>query len=338
MKQTDFAVLLTSYLTKYLPAQRNVSSNTIKSYRDTFIVFLRYCSDTRKWQPNKISLKEINDDFIVDFLKYLEQERHCCPRTRKQRLTALHLFFRYVQIELPDYFLQCQRILMVCCPCPKHSSIQYFSVEELRRILAQPNLNTVTGRRDAVLLSLLYDSGARVQELINLKVNDIRIDSPPHVLIEGKGRKKRIVPLMMSTVECIRNYMDEYHLLETSNNAHPLFFNRYGQKLSRAGIRYILLKYVNQSGFLNHETHRSISPHTLRHTKAMHLLMAKTPLPVIRDFLGHEDMNTTGIYVKANLEMKREALEQAAQETGLPSPVRCSWQVDNNLLEWLKSL
>ena len=226
MKPTDFATRLTQFLGEYLPAQRNVSPNTIKAYRDAFTLFLRYCRDQRCLVPEKVTLDSIDVSLILAFLDHLETERNCCARTRNHRLSALHAFFRFLQIETPDRIAQCQRVLAIPLQRSPRPQVVYLSREELTALLAQPDLTTVGGRRDAVLLSLLYDTGARVQELLDISVRDLRLESPAQVLLTGKGRKTRVVPLMSGTVELLTEYLREHRLHRAGRDDSPLFFNR----------------------------------------------------------------------------------------------------------------
>ena len=338
MKNADFPSLLTAFLTNYLPGQRNVSANTIKAYRDTFVLFLRFCRDTHGWTPEKLGLQKINESVVLEFLDFLERERHCCKRTRNQRLTALHSFFRYAQTEMPEYLVQCQRILAIPFHRPQNRPVTYLSPDELALLLSKIDLKTSGGRRDAVLLSFLYDSGARVQELCDLTPRDLRLDQPAHVLLSGKGKKKRIVPLMANTVHLLQQHLKENGLLMEHCRDRPLFTNRFKTQITRSGVRYILLKYVQRSGIERPRKTDTISPHTLRHTKAMHLLMAGAPLPIIRDFLGHEDISTTGLYARANIEMKRAALEKTEKISPSLPPSAMIWKDDVDLLEWLQKL
>jgi integrase/recombinase XerD len=248
----------------------------------------------------------------------------------------LHAFFRYVQSEAPDHLLQCQRILAI--PLRRHarSSVGYLSKEYLAQILAQPDLHTRAGRRDAVLLSVLYDTGARVQELIDLNAGDVRLDPPPQLRLMGKGRKMRAVPLMDATLELLREHRRENGLDRPEHADKPLFQNRKGGRLSRAGMRYLLQKYVQRVRSDHPGFTQPVSPHTLRHTKGMHLLQSGIPLEIIRDFLGHVDVKTTEIYARANLEMKRKALEKVADVGAIPKIP--SWKQNKTLLEWLQSL
>jgi site-specific recombinase XerD len=241
-----------------------------------------------------------------------------------------------VQSEVPDHLLQCQQILAI--PLRRHARpiVGYLSKEYLAEILAQPDPRSRTGRRDAVLLGVLYDTGARVQELVDLSVGDVRLDPPAQIRLMGKGRKMRAVPLMDTTAEVLRTYLHENALDRPEHFDRPLFQNRHGGRLSRSGVRYILEKYVEAVRKIHPGFTQPVSPHSFRHTKGMHLLQSGISLDVIRDFLGHADAKTTEIYARANLEMKRKALETVAGDTPL-SPIP-SWKQDETLLEWLRSL
>jgi len=336
MKPTDFSIHVTNFLTHYLGAQRNLSPNTIKAYRDVFTLFLRFCRDVREIAPEKLCLEQIDVSLVETFLDYLGTQRNSSPRTRNHRLAALHAFFRYVQAEEPAHMLRCQKILAI--PQQRHArpTVTYLSKEELAEILAQPNLQTTAGRRDAVLLSILYDTGARVQEVIDLSVGDVRLDPPAQLRLLGKGRKTRAVPLMESTAQLLRQHIQENRLDRAEQFEEPLFQNARHQRLSRSGIRYILHKYVVRARSKCPSLNRTVSPHTLRHTKGMHLLQSGISLDMIRDFLGHVDVKTTQIYARANLEMKRNALEKITEASPVcPIP---SWHQDRNLLDWLRSL
>ena len=286
MKPTDFSVHLTNFLTHYLAAQRNLSPNTIKAYRDVFTLLLRFCRDVKGVALERLCLEQIDVSLVETFLDYLERERKSSPRTRNHRLAALHAFFRYVQAEEPAHMLQCQKLLAI--PLRRHarSTVAYLSKEELADILAQPDLRTSDGRKDAVLLSVLYDTGARVQELIDLSVGDVRLDTPAQLRLLGKGRKMRAVPLMGKTTQLLRDHIREHQLDRPEQFDKPLFQNAHNQRLSRSGIRYILQKYLVKARNKRPSLNRIVSPHTLRHTKGMHLLQSGISLDMIRDFLG----------------------------------------------------
>lgn len=336
MKPTDFSIHVTNFLTHYLAAQRNLSLNTIKAYRDVFTLLLRFCRDVQGIAPEKLRFQQLDVSLVEAFLDYLEKERESSPSTRNHRLATLHAFFRYVQAEEPAHMLQCQKILAIPLRRQVRQTVGYVSKEELAEILAQPDPQTSQGRRDTVLLSVLYDTGARVQELIDLSVGDVRLDTPAQLRLLGKGRKMRAVPLMDNTAQLLRDHLQENHLDRSEHFDKPLFQNARRQRLSRSGIRYILQKYLIRARPKLPSLKRTITPHTLRHAKGMHLLQSGISLDMIRDFLGHVDVKTTQIYARSNLEMKRKALEKIAD----PSLVGTipSWQQNKDLLDWLRSL
>src|SRR5437763_7054710 len=235
MKPTDFSIHVTNFLTHHLAAQRNLSPNTIKAYRDVFTLFLRFCRDVRGIAPEKLRLEQVDVSLVEAFLDHLETERKSSPRTRNHRLATLHAFFRYVQAEEPAHMLQCQKILAI--PLRRHArpTVAYLSKEELTVILAQPDLRTLEGRRDAVLLSVLYDTGARVQELIDLSVGDVRLDPPAQLRLLGKGREIRAVPLMGNTVQLLRSHIQENQLDHPEQFDQPLVHSGPHERLTRSG-------------------------------------------------------------------------------------------------------
>ena len=214
MKSTDYADYLRVFLTHYLPIQRNASKSTITSYRDTFVQLIRYCQKTCNIPVEKLSLDELKAERILDFLDYIESEKGVCSRTRNHRLAVLHSFFRYVQLHSPEHLAQCQRILAIPFKRTHYAEPIYLSPEQVAALLHQPDRSTRQGVRDSVLLSVLYDTGARVQELVTLRMCDINLTEPASVRLTGKGRKSRLVPLMPSTVKLLRLYMKSEGLVE----------------------------------------------------------------------------------------------------------------------------
>jgi site-specific recombinase XerD len=236
----------------------------------------------------------------------------------------------------PSLLHEYQKILTIPFKKAFHRSINYLSLETIKAILAQPDTTTLGGRRDAVLLSLMYDTGARVQEMIDLKVRDIRIGPPATVRLTGKGNKTRIVPLMQPTADLVGLYIKEKSLLTSERQTATLFTNRMNSAFTRAGIAYILNKHFESISQTTLKLpSEKISPHVLRHSKAMHLLQAGVNLVYIRDILGHVDLKTTEIYARIDGKMKREALEKAFDPETVP--VIPSWQQDKDLLKWLYS-
>lgn len=328
-KPTDFSLILSSFLTDYITTQRNMSNNTISSYCDTFRLFLTYCRDKRSMCVEKIKIANFSVPLVTGFLDWIVTERGCSLSTRNQRLAAIHAFFRYAQAESPKSLAVCQSIL--CVPFSKKTKqlMSYLSVSEMTGILSQPDLTTANGRRDMCFLCLLYDTGARVSEIIALKVRDVRVEHPAKATLFGKGSKMREVPLLDNTVQHLDEYLKEQHLKTPDKLDYPLFFNHQRKPLTRTGATYILKKYTEAAGV---ETH--VSPHVLRHSKAMHLLESGINIFYIKGLLGHEDIATTEVYAKANVEMKRSALEKHASIIPVATP---AYALDGDTIEWLKS-
>ena len=290
MKPTTLSVHVSHFLSYYLAGQRNLSPNTIKAYRDVFVLLLRFCRDVKGIPVEKLELEQIDAQLIDAFLDHLQHERHCSIRTINQRLATIHAFFRYLQVEEPTLLLQCQRILAIPLRRFVRHEVSYLHRDHLAALLAQPDLKQPAGRRDAVLISVLYDTGARVQELINLTAGDVRLEAPAQVRILGKGRKVRMVPLMENTTRLLRQYINENNLALPEQYDRPLFRNKFGNSLTRVGINYILQKYLQKVRVLHPHFKQKVSPHTLRHTKAMHLVQGGVSLDIVRDFLGHADI------------------------------------------------
>lgn len=338
MKSTDFAQQLSRYLGLYLPGQAGFSPHTIAAYRDAFSLFLRYCDLEHGLSPEKITLSHVDDCLVKGFLVWLEDVRGVSVSTRNHRLAALHGFFRYLQYELPHMLLQIQKILAIPYKKAPQAVIAYLSLDAIKLLLSMPNMSTKQGTRDGCLLCLLYDTGARVSELCTLKLEDVRLSKPVTIRLTGKGNKARLVPIMTPTVVVLEQYIGQLGKDIAVYGKVPLFCNRAGAPLTRAGVAYILKKYhqlaqAKDSVIMPDQ----ISPHCLRHSKAMHLLQAGVNLVYIRDLLGHTDVATTEIYARTDEQFKRKALE-----TAYPSPSEAagttSWQNDSDLISWLKGL
>ena len=199
MKETDLARYLTQFLSVYLPGHMGTKKNTQLSYRDSFSLLLQYCRDREKLVPSKIIVSQIDRDLILRFLKWLEEERGCKVTTRNQRLAAVHSFFSFLMVEAPQHMEQCQKVLSIPMKKADKPPLMYLPLDSIKGLLDQPDRSTAQGRRDAVLLSLLYDTGARVQELVDLKVCDINLNDTVTIVLTGKGGKSRIVPVMKPT-------------------------------------------------------------------------------------------------------------------------------------------
>lgn len=336
MKTSDFHKLITDFFSIYLPAHRNFSKNTISSYCDTFSLLFQYISVETKRPVERLDIKYINSELIYSFLTWLEEKRHSSVATINQRLSCFHTFFRYIQIVKPELSYEAQIILGIPFRKKPQTTILYLTPDDIRLLLNQPDTSTKIGRRNLTLLSLLYDSGARVQEIADLTVESVRLEPPAQVKLIGKGSKVRVVPLMQNTVNLLKGYLEENDLLLSHKFQFPLFSNSRNEKLTRAGISYILGKYAiaakKQSNTFPEPN--LITPHILRHSKAMHLLEAGVNLVYIRDILGHVDIATTEVYARASLAMKQAALEKVSNISNVNIP---SWLNNDSLLEWLNN-
>lgn len=336
MKPTDFSKYLTDYLTRYLSHERGCSSNTITAYRDTFVLFINFMNQVKKIKVEKLYMKSITKASVVEFLDWLQSERKCSDTTRNLRLAALHSFLKYVQYQNPDNLYEYQDIMSIKVKKARQKPINYLTVDGIRLLLEQPDITTKKGRRDLALISLMYDTGARVQEMIDLTPSVIHLDKPYTIQITGKGNKTRIVPLLDEQVRILRNYLTEFDLLRPQTKSYPLFVNSRYEKLTRAGVTHILLKYAEKARNTDPKLiPEKLSCHCIRSSKAMHLLQAGVNLVYIRDILGHVSVQTTEIYARADSKMKREAIEKAY--VNVAPKEEPFWEKNKNLLSWLKS-
>jgi site-specific recombinase XerD len=339
MATTDFAKYLTKFFIEYLGGERGASPHTIRAYSGTFTLLLSFMDEHECIKADKLSLNHLTKKVLLCFLDWLQEDRQCGNATRNQRLAALHAFFKYMQYEDIQRMNQWQDILSIKIKKQKKSAVNYLTIEGIKFLLEQIPTDTKIGRRDLALIALLYDSGARVQELIDLTASSLNLNKPYCVTLWGKGNKKRIVPLQAEQVKLLQNYMSENNLDQPSENQRPLFANNRGGKLTNAGIAYILNIYAGNVRKLQPELlPKKISPHTLRHSKAMHLLQAGVNLIYIRDILGHVSIQTTEVYARADSKQKREALEAAYVNIIPKQSEERSWENNSQLREWLKSL
>ncbi len=291
----------------------------------------------KKVEALHLELDSLSKETILDFLDWIQQERKCGDATRNYRLAAIHSFFCYLQYECPEQIYQWQRVLSIKVRKHQKKRINYLSLEGIKLIFGQIDTAHNNGHRNLAMLALMYDSGARVQELIGLTPSSIRHEAPYIVKFLGKGRKERIVPLQHEQVDLLKTYMEENKMQESHNNQHPLFFNCWRRKLTRSGVNHILKTYADMARKINpHIIPERISCHALRHSKAMHLLQAGVNLVYIRDILGHVSIQTTDIYAKADSKQKREALEKAYVDVIPEKDKERQWEKDSTLLQCSK--
>jgi site-specific recombinase XerD len=337
MKPTDFSKFLTDYLTQYLPVECGMSRNTIQAYSQTFMIFLRYMHEEECIKPENLLLRDITKQKVISFLEWLEKGRNCSVATRNARLATLHSFFRFIQYRDVEGLKQWQEVLSIRFKKCASPEMAFLTVEGLKLLFKQPDTQTKYGRRDLALLGLLYDSGARVQELINLTPSDLRFGETATVRLQGKGNRVRTVPLTSSQTENLKRYMKENSLFEPQNTTHPVFTNPQRNSLSRVAVLNIVKKYADMARIIMPALiPDNIGCHTFRHSKAMHLLEADINPVYIRDFLGHSSITTTEVYARASEKKKAIALQKANPSIVINK--KTTWQKNGQLLAWLKDL
>ena len=327
---TGFDTHVTAFFTTYLPNVRGASPHTIRSYRDAVAQFIAYAADSAGKRIEGLGMADVGGDALEAFLGHLEADRGVSVATRNQRLAAIHALFRYIQRRDPAWLEVCGGALAVeekRCPAPE---IGYVCIEGTRAVLAQPDPRTEDGLRHLALLSLLYESGARVQELIDVRTCDLSANCSV-VVLHGKGGKVRSAPIGRDVAAILERYVES----AAPDPEGPLFPGRNG-KMSRSGVRYLVEKYAAMAREAGAEVPAKVTPHTWRHSRAMHLLEAGVNLIYIRDLLGHASVTTTEIYAKANPEMRRKAIEE---RSGRIAPTAAYTESEKeDLLAWLKRM
>lgn len=332
--KSSLTVSITSFFANYLPNIVGYSENTVKSYRDTFVLLFKFADEYHLCPRGRINIDIFNKENILHFLEWLETDRNASISTRNQRLAALKTFSKYASSNLIEYINIFQQILDIKPKKGISKTVDYLTVDAVSLLLKQPASDTHDGIRDLALLSLLYESGCRVQEIIDIQFGNVSLKKPSTITVVGKGRKVRIIPISSNVAGIISTYTAKYKITESQQF---LFTNKHGEQLTRSGVSYILQKNTDIAKQKNPELFGSkIHPHVLRHSKAMHLLESGVNLIYIRDFLGHSSVTTTEIYAKSNPEIKRKFLEEAAFKIdGVVS--KFSDKEKQTLLDWLKN-
>ena len=334
-KVFTLAIALRSFLGDYLPHQRAYSVNTILSYRDCLKLLLQFAAGKRG-RVSELSLADLNVATITAFLDSLEAERGNGAPTRNVRLSAIHSFFEYVSREYPEHLEQAQRVLSVPFKRTTNRAIDYLEAEELRGILEGIDRSRPAGRRDYMLLALMFNTGARVQEVVSLKATDFRLVTPPTVKFLGKGRRERLCPLWPETARLLEQHFHDCGL--DPQQPEFVFRNQQGKPLTRFGARLILQRHIQRATDVQPTLkHKRIHPHSIRHSTAIYLLKSGVDLSTIAHYLGHACINTAHRYVTIDLEAKRAAIAKATPVV-TKSCKEPSWRSDENLLKWLESL
>lgn len=325
---------LQNFFGDYLPRLRGASPHTIQSYRDSLVLLLRFLASQQNRQVVDLDLADFNPPTIVAFLAHLEQERKVSAATRNVRLAAIHAFSRFLAAQCPDQLEVAQRILGVPFKRTRKRAVEYLEEEEIEAVLSAIDRSTRAGRRDYVLLATMFNTGGRVQEIIDLRARDLQLSQPFQVRLLGKGRKERFCPLWPQTARLLRDFGKERQLDLRSDTR--VFLNHRQQPLTRFGVRYLLAKHLSQARRrAPNLAHKKLHPHSVRHSNAVALLKAGVDLSTISQWLGHASLDTTNRYATIDLEMKRQAI---ARVHPVPGKRSVAWRKNPTILEWLEAL
>jgi len=339
IKTHPVANYMHSFFHRYLACQKGLSTNTIIAYRDGIKLLLCFAADYLKTKVDRINIEELDDIVILAFLDNLENQRGCSVRTRNARLASIRTFFEFIGREEPTLLEQCRKIRAIPQKRTEYKTIGYLENDEMQAILDSVESNSPMELRDKALLLFLYNTGARVQEVVDVKIDDLRLDEPAQVKLIGKGKKQRACPLWPETAEAIKDYLEYRKKENPDSNQEQLFLNSNGYPITRFGIRYITKKFAKKAATqCDTLKDKVVSPHTFRHSTAMHLIQAGNDINMVKLWLGHADINTTHIYVEIDMEMKRKILDTCQAPTNNKEKNKTrTWQKPG-ILRWLNEL
>lgn len=330
-----FSYYTSTFLDHYIGGERGLSHNTIISYERALGQMAEYLFIQLNNRNKKVTMADFTAENVVKFLDYLEKEG-LSVSTRNQRLAVIKSFCKYIRFKSPRHLHSIEQILSIPSKKGKEPVVQYLTLGQLEKLLNKPNSNNYYGFKDLLLLTVMADTGARVSEIINIKISDIRLENPGSILLHGKGNKDRYASLSTKTIQLLNLYFDKENLRSPIYAERNLFLNRSSKPFTRAGIAYILQKYVTM---LHNEDPTSfperITPHCLRHTKAMLMLETGQNLVYIRDTLGHEHIKTTEIYARINSKQKQAALDAVNDKIKVPDASNIDYKNDRSLRSWL---
>jgi len=327
----EFSLLVQRFFLERLMQQRNVSPRTVEAYRDTFRLLFSYAEQRLHRPPARLTLSDFDADLVLGFLDHLESVRHNCIRSRNARLAAVHSFSRYLALQCPPALHLVQRILAIPLKRFEKPMLGFMSREEIRAVLGAPDPDTWFGQRDRTLLQVLYNTGARVSEVIGIRIEDVTVDGAPCVRLHGKGRKQRTVPLWKETATQIRKWLQH----QDGQANQPLLPNRHGEPMTRANVAERITLAVRRAAIECPQLcDRHITPHSLRHTVALHLLQSGVDITVIALWLGHESPVTTHGYVELDMAMKERTLKALSP----PSTKKARYHPPDALLKFLQGL
>lgn len=331
MNSSDLPALLQGFFTDRLRSQLGASPYTVATYRDTFRLLLRYATERLKQPPSEVRLEQLDTSFVGDFLQHLEVHRGNCTRTRNVRLAALRAFFRYVAVNEPAHALQCQRLLAMPSKRYQRGPVEFLTDKEVAALVAAPNTDTWLGRRDRAILMVAVQTGLRNSELAGLRRQDVEFGTGAHVRCLGKGRKTRCTPLSADVATVLKNWLAE----QGGDGGDPVFPSSRGGRISADALQRLVARHAATAAECCPSIKcKKVTPHTLRHTAAMALLLRGVDLAVIALWLGHESMETTQVYIHADMSLKERALAHATSTGTTPKRYR----PPDPLLTFLESL
>lgn len=327
---SHLAQYLSEFLREYLPCERRASPHTCETYAYTFQLLVCFAAGKTKQLPSKLEIEQINASLIVEFLNDLETTRGNSPRTRNARSAAIKAFFRFLEYREVSYLEQSRRIHAIPMKKTDEKLIGHLTRNEIQALLDSPDLSTASGIRDRTMLHLCFAAGLRVSELVGLLLSQLELSPHPMIHVIGKGRRERVLPLWKETASILK----EWITIRPANAMTPeLFLNAQGRAMTRSGFEYILSKHVKQAALKQPSlAEKRISPHTLRHTCAMHTLQATHDIRKVSLWLGHADLKSTEVYLRADPSEKLEALTQTLP----PSVKRGKFKAPDQLLAMLK--
>lgn len=335
---SELGLSLSRFFREYLPSSRGMSQHTLRAYRDTIVLFLRFLCTQGGRRIEELTLDVFTSEQVSGFLMFLEQERHNSIATRNARLAALHTLARFLACDHPQHLAELQRILgLPFKRGARQAPVDYLEPAEVKAILDQIDRSTALGQRDYALFALMFNTGARVQEILDLRRCDLRTEPPCQVRLHGKGGKIRVCPIWPQTAQLLVGLQRHSPVPDDPNAV--VFVNRQGGKLTRFGVRYLLDKYVHAStAVIDSLRGKRLHPHSIRHTTAIALLHAGVDFATLSQWLGHTNLNTTMVYARVDLDLKRQALAQVFPEV-LPTPSIGHLAIPSgDLVDWLKRL
>lgn len=333
-KDNSFQEMIQKFFLQRMITQKNASPETIKSYRDTFRLYVQYLNEVHNIPPHKIEMHQMEAEYILAFLDILDKQRKNQPKTINNRLAAIHAFLRFLSFEKPEYSSMLQRSLMIPFRKEEKRQMDFLAKEEIDALLNVCRTEQELGRRDKLMILLLYNTGVRVSELVSLKCSDVIFNSSgssAYIHVIGKGRKERNVPLWKNTAQYVQKYIN----IQCRKENERLFINYSGEELTRSGVRYRIQCLIDEAKKNTPSlSNKQITPHTFRHSTALHLLQSGVDISTIAIWLGHESIMTTHKYMEADMEMKQKILERISE----PSTEGYLYKPNNDILTFLDSL